>query len=257
MRQVLIFAGAGASVGSGVIPEQTIWGHENVDAICSFDAWSSAHEKDDVAQIIHIHNFHKGMQKLINESRANQFHRYVAELSGSMSFDVTVVTSNVDDFFEREGVPAEKIVHLHGSTLRRRCPCCQYRFEDQTDYWQFSHQIERCPIETCRSRLVKTDVLFYGEQSPEYLAGIQAFNRLGAGDIAIMVGSSGQTFKVAQRLWERCRNRNVDTIHINPNETPHHLFPANLPLVTNIADALPELELHLRIQQTIDHVIQE
>ena len=261
MSRLLIFAGAGASVDSGILPfrqeeGRTIWGNEDIERICSFGAWRLAHGHNDVNAIMHIHNFHKSMQQMIKAAEPNRFHKYVAELAATDGYDVTVVTTNVDDFFERAGVPGSKIVHLHGSTLRRRCPSCQYRYEDHTSMWQSPQQIERCPREKCRSRLVKTDVIFYGEQCPDYIAGIQAFNRLKAGDIAIMVGSSGQTFDVAQRLWARCRSRRVHTIHINPSVEPHHLFPADLSLLDSVSHVLPDLELHMRIHKSVEHVLE-
>ena len=252
MKRVLIFAGAGASVERG-----TIWGNESVDAICSFDAWRMAHELNDVQQVMHIHNFHKGMQEVIQGFQPNQFHEFVAELSNRVDHDVTVITTNVDDLFERAGVAASKIVYLHGSTFRRRCPSCQYRYPDLTCLWHHPDQIEQCPRPRCCSRLVKTDVTFYGEQCPDYLAGIQAFNRLKADDMAIMVGSSDETFGVAQRLWETCRSRHVNTIHLSPDHEKHHLFPADLSLLDTVDRALPDLELHLRIQQSIEQIIDE
>lgn len=264
MQKILVFAGAGASVDSGLLPFRqdqadanvTIWGNESVDEICSFGAWQLAHSRGDAHQIMHIHNFHKGMQRLIREAVPNKFHHYIAKLSKHKDYDVTVVTTNVDDLFERAGVPTSNIIHLHGSALKRRCPSCQYRFDDTTGIWQTVDEIERCPRDRCRSRLAKTDVIFYGEQCPDYLAGIQSFNALKAGDTAIMVGSSGQTFGVAQRLWEKCRKRHVHTININPSIEPHHLFPSDLPLLDVIGNAMSQLELHMRIRRSVEEVLE-
>lgn len=266
MQKILVFAGAGASVESDHLSLKqdeansdvtAIWGGESVDEICSFDAWRLAHARNDARQVMHIHNFHKGMQRLIKECKPNDFHYYIAELSKHKAYDVTIVTTNVDDLFERAGVPTTKIIHLHGSALKRRCPSCQYRFEDTTGIWQTVDQIEQCPRDHCRSRLVKTDVIFYGEQCPDYLASIQSFNALNAGDTAIMVGSSDQTFGVAQRLWERCRQKHVHTININPNHEPHRLFPSDLPLLDVIGNAMTHLELHMRIRRSVEEVVCE
>lgn len=264
-QKLLIFAGAGASVDSGlpafrkatdeVASSATVWGDENVDDICSFSIWRKAHASQDHHKILHIHNFYKKLQDNIRKAKPNTFHHFVQTLIKEDIYDVTVVTTNVDDLFEKAGVPKEKVIHLHGSILDRRCPACNHTFRDVTDEWMSELDLQRCPRHRCKSRLVKTDVAFYGERCPNYLQGKQAFNRLQAGDGIIMVGSSGETFGEAKQLWAKCRKRNVHTVHINPQTIPHLVYPADLVMRSGVREAIQDLDTYLRTVRMVTEVI--
>ena len=269
-QQILIFAGAGASVdsnlptfrvesnGSNTESASTVWGTEHVDKVCNFLKWRRVNYKPvNVDDVLRIHNFYKTVQAEVRAADPNDFHRYVAELCNDARFDVSIVTTNVDDLFERAGVPHDRVVHLHGSILRRRCTACRYKYEDTTTTWVSVADFERCPRTKCRSRMVKTDVAFYGETCPAYSLGVQAFNRLRAGDTLMMVGASGETFRDAERLWIKCQRRGVHTIHINPSAGPHQKYPADFGIMQKIKHALADLDFHLRLRHRIEDAICE
>lgn len=259
MRQVLIFAGLGAAEESG---HPRICELEFVPKdIYTFDAWRLAHERHDVEQIMYIHNFHKRMQKFIQSSTPTVFHDFVADLSKNAGYDLTVVTTNVDDLFQRAcqraHVKEPKIIHLYGSCLKRRCPVCQQCFKDDTSIWSSADQIQCCPQPKCASPLVKTDVTFHGEHCSEYIVSIQAFNKLQADDILIMVGSVVEsTTDVTKRLWESCRKRHVHTIHVNSTPEAHMTFPSDFALYDSICTVISDLELHMRIRRQIESIVE-
>lgn len=269
--RLLIFAGAGASVDSGLstfrsveggTPDGniTMWGGEDVNTVCSYGKWRLANyqkRRGTFDTLRRIHNFYKIIQDQIKTAQPNTFHHYVANLIKDNRYDVTVLTTNIDDLFERAGVPSSRILHLHGSIFKRRCVVCDYVFHDTTSIWKVPEDVQRCPRPKCQSRLVKTDVTFYGEKCSNYLIGAQVFSRLKAGDSMIMVGASGETFSHAQRLWAKCRRRHVHSIHINPSQGPHEKYPSDYSMVDTVKTSIDALDFHLRLRSTVSEVLYE
>lgn len=118
MTRILFYCGAGVSVASGLPVFRTdgdaLWENHKVDEICNFAHWKKARAKDDDG---HIVNFYDDYRQKIQNSIPNEFHGFVASLGEKAH----VVTTNVDDLFERGGVDKKQIVHLHGSILIWRC----------------------------------------------------------------------------------------------------------------------------------------
>lgn len=234
--RLLVFAGAGASVDSGLPAFRktnvtwddgdVMWGDRSVYDICNYLRLEQLHERGKAA---YIHEFYQEIYEKIKLAEPNAFHYLIRDILNSGVYDVRVITTNVDDLFERAGVPTERVHHLHGSILKNRCRRCQETFSvDQKECLK-------------HDSLVATDTVFYGENVSYYRKGKRSFDRLCSGDTILMVGSSGETFTEAKEYWAKCRSRGVHTINVNPYGHPHHLYPSDDTIYHTIQHALPNL----------------
>ncbi|WP_300577168.1 Sir2 family NAD-dependent protein deacetylase [Phenylobacterium sp.] len=95
----------------------------------------------------------------------NAGHHAVARLvaRGQVS---AVITQNVDNLHQASGVPADRIIELHGNASYATCLACGLRHELP----QLKHEFETTgDIPTCREcgELVKTATISFGQAMPE------------------------------------------------------------------------------------------
>lgn len=207
--------------GGGVL-----WEDYDVDLVCNFRRLK--HAKDSGTDAF-IHDFYNMLREKIKLVEPNAFHYFIRDVLVSGIWDVHIITTNLDDLFERANVPKERVHHLHGSIDKYRCRRCQQIL-----------QVGQTCSKHCS--LVATDAVFYGEISPYYSKGKRAFSRLCKGDMIMMVGFSGETFGEAMTYWAKCRLRGVETIHVNPSPQSHHLYPSDHHMCCRIQQALPRLQ---------------
>lgn len=95
----------------------------------------------------------------------NAGHHAVARLvhAGKAS---AVITQNVDNLHQASGVPAEKVIELHGNASYATCLKCGLRHELEDLKPVF---VDRGEIPSCRAcgGLVKTATISFGQQMPE------------------------------------------------------------------------------------------
>lgn len=109
-NKILIFTGAGISAESGVPTFRTgpdgLWYNHKVEDVATFDGWKRDREK--------VLNFYNERRSQLKDVYPNDAHKIVAELEDT--FDVTVITQNVDNLHERSGT--SKVIHLHGELTK-------------------------------------------------------------------------------------------------------------------------------------------
>lgn len=220
MTKILFYCGAGVSVDSGLpafrTGEGALWNGHAVDEICNYPKWRSAVRSPSRADLERINSFYENFRDKVAAAKPNAFHHYVAAIGAS------VITTNVDDLFERAGVPPEKVTHLHGTINKWRCTAHNGIFDINE-----SKTPDRCPKMKCNSRFIKTDVCFYEEIAQGYKEGIREINKLIAGDFFIMIGSSGLTFSPGKKKWDEIvRKGKITTIQVNPDPTILETYPA-------------------------------
>ncbi|MFQ5955411.1 MAG: NAD-dependent deacetylase [Kiloniellales bacterium] len=123
----------------------------------------------------------------VERARPNRGHRAVAELArrGTVSW---VVTQNIDGLHQASGVPADRVIELHGNTTYAGCLDCGERYELEPIRKAFLAD-ETLPV--CRrcGGIVKTATISFGQPMPE-----QAMRRAEAAtlacDLFLAVGSS-------------------------------------------------------------------
>lgn len=111
MSHIVVLTGAGISADSGLATFRDsggLWEGYDINEVASVDGWLRNREK--------VLNFYNLRREQACNAVPNAAHLSIAELE--TSFDVTVVTQNVDDLHERAG--SSTVIHLHGLLTEAR-----------------------------------------------------------------------------------------------------------------------------------------
>jgi len=111
MRRLVILSGAGMSAESGIRTFRDmngLWEEYDVMEVASIEAW---HQNPEL-----LLRFYNDRRVQMLASQPNKGHLLLAELE--KSFDVHIITQNVDDLHERAG--STKVLHLHGELTKAR-----------------------------------------------------------------------------------------------------------------------------------------
>jgi len=134
----------------------------------------------------------------MRDAEPNTGHRALARLYESGRLQ-TVITQNIDGLHQKAGVPAERIIELHGSNAYICCLSCRARCEWEDvlpffdDHPAPSSECPRCPA--CGGWL-KPATISFGQAMPEEETQ-RAFTEAGKADLLIAVGTSLQVFPAA------------------------------------------------------------
>jgi NAD-dependent deacetylase len=230
-RNVAIFTGAGISTESGVpdfrgpggvwsrmkpIPFQDFVGHADARR----EAWRRAFS---------------GAAGWTG-AKPNAGHVAVAHLVGSGTVSL-VITQNVDNLHQESGVPAERVVELHGNAGYATCLACGLRHELDDLRGPF---VERGEIPACRAcgGLVKTATISFGQPLPAAALG-RAETAARACDLFLVLGSSLAVYPAAA-LPLLAKRHGASLAIVNREATPQ--------------DAVADLVLHDEIGPVMSEV---
>ena len=111
MKRLVILSGAGMSAESGIRTFRDmdgLWEEYDVMEVASIEAW---HKNPEL-----LLRFYNDRRVQMINSHPNQGHLLLAEME--KSFDVQIITQNVDDLHERAG--SSHVLHLHGELTKAR-----------------------------------------------------------------------------------------------------------------------------------------
>ena len=181
MTRIVVLTGAGISAESGVPTfrgADGLWEGHRVEDVATPEGFET-----DPATVL---AFYDARRRALATVEPNPAHRALARLEGAIGDDVLVVTQNVDDLHERAG--SRNLVHMHGELLRALCVACGAR-----PVWQ-DDLIQRPPCPACGERMLRPDVVWFGELPYELERIEQA---LLACDIFVSIGTSGAVYPAA------------------------------------------------------------
>ena len=110
-QKIVVFSGAGMSAESGIKTFRDadgLWEEYKIEDVATYDAWLKNKNL--------VLDFYNQRRKQVMEAKPNEAHVMVAELQ--KTFDVQVITQNIDDLHERAG--SKKVLHLHGEVMKSR-----------------------------------------------------------------------------------------------------------------------------------------
>jgi len=181
MTRIVVLTGAGISAESGVPtfrgPEGLWEGHRIEDV-----ATPEAFEVDPDTVLA----FYDARRRALNTVAPNAAHRALAHLERVIGDGLLVVTQNVDDLHERAGTV--NLVHMHGELRRALCARCGARPAWDADL------IDRPPCPECGERMLRPDVVWFGEM-PYDLDRIE--QAVIACDLFVSIGTSGAVYPAA------------------------------------------------------------
>lgn len=229
--QVVFFAGAGISAESGLSTfrdKDGLWSKYDQSKVCTMSTYHLHKEE--------VFEFYNALKDAVRPAQPNAAHKAIAELQMEFPEKVAVVTSNVDDLFEKAG--CQNVLHVHGDFEHLICTYCFHKFYIGQEKFVLSN--DKCPCCGQLGRL-KPGVVFFGEQAMAYEPFYNVFAQETVTDKVII----GTTLQVNPpgffSLSKYERNYYLDQ---NPNESYISLFTEVRR--QKATQAVPELVKELR-----------
>ncbi len=171
MKKLVVLSGAGVSAESGLATfrgQDGLWNGYRVEDVATPSAWQANPEM--------VLDFYNQRRRQLLTVMPNQAHYKLAELEES--FEVAIVTQNVDDLHERAG--SSDVLHLHGELLKVRGTC------DPNTIYECRQDIQwgdLCP----RGSQLRPHVVWFGEEVPNLEKAIPIVE---SADILLIIGTS-------------------------------------------------------------------
>lgn len=179
MKKLVVFTGAGMSADSGLATFRDadgLWAEHRIEEVCTPEALAR-----DRATVVEFYN-RRRREMLAAEPNAG--HRAIAALE--RTFDVEVVTQNVDDLHERAG--SSRVLHLHGE-LRKLRSERDAELTVPIEGWE--QQLDATAPD---GALLRPHIVFFGEAVPMFDRAV----RIAAGaDLMVVVGTSLAVYPAA------------------------------------------------------------
>jgi len=186
MARVVILSGAGLSAQSGISTfrdSNGLWENYDLSVVC--DASSMYKNKEITIE------FYDKRRENIKNKEANHAHKVLANLKKTYPNDISIITQNVDNLFEKAGLSSEQIIHLHGFLQEVRCmnESCQSIYNIGYEKLKsFNNGL----CKKCNSHL-RPNIVFFGEQAPLY-EDLNA--QLSDCEMIVVIGTSGNVIGV-------------------------------------------------------------
>jgi NAD-dependent deacetylase len=159
-RRAVVFTGAGISTESGIPDFRSPGGIWTKMMPINFDDFVASAEARRESWRRRF-----DMEETWNAVKPNAGHDAVAELvsRGKVSH---VITQNIDNLHQDSGVPADKVIELHGNTRYAKCLSCGARMEIADIRRHFEKHGEPPGCTFCNG-IVKTATISFGQAMPE------------------------------------------------------------------------------------------
>ncbi|MCE9522066.1 MAG: Sir2 family NAD-dependent protein deacetylase [Alphaproteobacteria bacterium] len=181
-HRAVVFTGAGISTESGIPDFRSPGGIWSKNRVIYFDEFVRSRE----ARVEAWTRLFSGRATL-KSATPNAGHRAVSRLVeiGKVS---DVVTQNIDGLHQASGVPAEKVIEVHGNATYAKCLSCGLRHEFD-DIEPVFLATKEPPLCSACGGIVKSATISFGQAMPEEEMERAAEAAL-ACDLFLAVGSS-------------------------------------------------------------------
>lgn len=181
MARVIILSGAGISAESGISTfreSNGLWENYDVGVVCNYDSLQNNER-------LTIEFYDKRRAELKNKE-PNHAHKVVAKLKEKYKDNIAVITQNVDDLFEKAGIPHNDVIHLHGFMTEVRCQNEKCNLVFDIGYKNQENAFNgKCP--NCSAKL-RPNIVFFGEAAPKYA---ELYKELDKCELFVVIGTSG------------------------------------------------------------------
>ena len=207
----VIFTGAGISTESGISDYRSKGGIWDTFKPVYYDDFMSS--KD--ARIEHWRQKTELYQDLM-EATPNPAHLAIVTLH-ELGLLEAVITQNIDGLHQAAGLPDEKVIELHGNTLRARCVSCGETISIHEAQQRIAGG-EPAPECDCGGYL-KTDTISFGQAMPAE-AVEKATELSHASDFFLVVGST-LIVQPAALMPSYAKQGGAFTAIVNLSDTPY------------------------------------
>ncbi len=171
------------------------------------------------------------------DPQPNAAHRAIAELSESGAAAVRVITQNIDGLHQAAGMPARKVLELHGTSRTVVCTECGARTPVSDAFARIGSGEHDPPCLDCGG-ILKTATVMFGETlDPDVLAAAAAIAK--ACTVMFAVGTSLQVYPAAG-LAASAASSGARLVIVNAEPTPYDDAAAEV-VREPISEALPRL----------------
>jgi NAD-dependent deacetylase len=232
-RRAVIFTGAGMSTESGIPDFRSPGGIWSRMQPIEFQDYLN----DPAARRLSWQR-RLEMEETWNTVQPNAGHLAVAELvtRGKASH---VITQNIDGLHQQSGVPADRLIELHGNTRHARCLDCGTRMEIADILGHYTAHGDAPDCARCGG-LVKTATISFGQPMPqEEMARADAAVR--ACDLMLVLGSSLVVYPAAG-FPVQAKRQGARLVILNREETP----------MDQVADLVINAEIGPTLRRVID-----
>ncbi|MCC6413150.1 MAG: NAD-dependent deacylase [Saprospiraceae bacterium] len=175
---VVVLSGSGISAESGVSTFRDangIWQRYRIEDVATPEAWHNNREG--------VLDFYNQRRKQLFDVAPNPGHEALVELE--KTFEVQIITQNVDDLHERAG--SKQVMHLHGELRKVRCERCSHKIYD----WPGDLQVgDTCDL----GHQLRPHIVWFGEEVPMIGPATELCRKA---DALIIVGTSMQVYPAA------------------------------------------------------------
>jgi NAD-dependent deacetylase len=210
-RRAVVFTGAGISTESGIPDFRSptgIWTQMRPIYFQEFvsspemrrEAWRRKFASDPVLRAALPNRGHRAVARLVSVGKAS-----------------AVITQNIDGLHQASGVPADKVIELHGNSTYAHCLECGERYELDALREAFERDGDVPDCRACGG-LVKTATISFGQAMPE-AAMIRAEAETRACDLFLVLGSSLVVYPAAG-FPEMAKRNGARLVIVNNEETP-------------------------------------
>ena len=181
MAKVVVLSGAGISAESGISTfrdSDGLWEEYDVKDVCTVGCLDTNR-----AETI---EFYDKRRVELASKEPNKAHKVLATLKEKYGDEIAIITQNVDDLFEKAGLDADSIIHLHGELTKLQCQECGlvYKIGYKKSIESFNG---KCP--SCFSEKIRPFIVMFGEEAPNY---VKLYEALHDCELFVVIGTSGQ-----------------------------------------------------------------
>ena len=181
MKRIVVLSGAGMSAESGINTFRDadgLWEGHDVMEVASPQGW---HRNQEL-----VLDFYNQRRKKLLEVKPNKAHELLASLE--KSYQVNIVTQNVDDLHERAG--SNHVLHLHGELLKVR--------STQNEHLVYRWEKDLIHGDLCESgSQLRPHIVWFGEAVPMLNTAIEITS---SADLLLIIGTSMQVYPAASLI---------------------------------------------------------
>ncbi len=200
-KKIVVLTGAGVSAESGLKTfrdSNGLWEGHDVMEVATPQGYANNPSL--------VLNFYNQRRKQLFDVLPNEAHMALVQLEES--YDVTIITQNVDDLHERAG--SSNVIHLHGELLKVRSSIDP----DVVMDWKTDLKLG----DTCdKGSQLRPHIVWFGEEVPMFDKAIEITQEA---DILMIIGTSMQVYPAASLVHFAPTHSPIYFIDPKPNMSP-------------------------------------
>ncbi|MCG1036570.1 SIR2 family NAD-dependent protein deacylase [Polaribacter sargassicola] len=216
MKKLVVLTGAGISAESGINTFRDangLWEGHDVMEVATPEGFAANPKL--------VLEFYNQRRKQLLEVKPNKAHYNLADLE--TSFDVQIITQNVDDLHERAG--SKNVTHLHGELLKVRSSV------DESIVLKWTKDLFLGDLCDKKSQL-RPHIVWFGEMVPMLNKAIEITQKA---DILVIIGTSMQVYPAASLI--NYIKPNTPIYFIDPKPSVSESNFKNLKIIKEVASS--------------------